>query len=365
MYRFTVLFDQVEDPRASNARHSLTSILFIALAATLSGAQTCADMAVFAEEKLDLLAEMVDLPHGPPSHDTFSRVFRLIETDQFEAAFRSFAQAFAQEIGGIDGVVALDGKSLRRAYEKGEQTTPLHIVTAWAADQRIVLGQRVATGRAEVRATLELVSMLRLKGSIVTADALHGTRDMAAAVRAKSGHYVLALKGNRGPLYRATVGLLDDVPPGDAACRTDIGHGRHEERRAWVRPVPAAWASQYGMRDLTAVARIDSVRQVADRPEQGLTRYFMLSRTMPADQALRVVRAHWTIENRLHWLLDVVFDEDQARSRKDHAGPNLALIRRIALSILQRDPRKGSLRGKMKRAGWTDAYLKDLLSQMR
>jgi predicted transposase YbfD/YdcC len=364
MQPFITIFQELEDPRAGNARHDLTELLLIALAATLCGAQSCADMAEFGQDKEEVLRQVLRLEHGVPSHDTFSRVFRLIASDRFEQVFCRFAAAFAHAIGTPHGVVAIDGKSLRRAFEKGAKATPLHLVCAWAAEQRIVLGQRLARGRGEVRAALELVGLLQLKGCIVTADALHGHRAMAAAVRERGGDYTLAIKGNRGPLLAAARALLEDAGPDACATTAETAHGRKEERRAVVVEVPDPIARQLNVDGLTAVGRIDSWRQLNQKEEQ-TTRFFLLSQRFAPEQLLRIVRAHWTIENSLHWVLDVVFDEDRARSRKDNGAANLAVIRRLALNILNADPYKASIRRKMKRAGWQDAYLFNLLAQMR
>ena len=254
-------FASVPDPRAGNARHDLAEILVIAFAATLCGAETCCDMALFGRAKEPLLREFLALPHGIPSHDTFSRVFRFLDPAAFEMAFRHFTAAFAERLSGRTGlagtVVAIDGKSLAGACEAGARATPLHLVTAWAADQRLVLAQRRAPGRSEVTAALEVVGMLDLLGATVTADALHGTRRMAAAIRARGGDYALVVKGNRGPLHRAMRDLLQGAEP--AARTSETAHGRREERAAVVRPVPPDW-QRFGFEGLAAVARIDSVR---------------------------------------------------------------------------------------------------------
>jgi predicted transposase YbfD/YdcC len=369
MRAFGLFFASVPDPRAGNAQHDLSEVLFIAFVAVLCGAESCAEMAEFGYAKEAALREVLCLGHGIPSHDTFSRIFRRLDPVAFEAAFRRFMAAFAAQLSGLAAtttgqVIALDGKSLRGAFETGARATPLHLVTAWAADQRLVLGQRRAPGRNEIQGALELVSLLDLDGSIVTADALHGNRKMAAAVRTRGGDYVLALKANRGPLYTHTEALFADAQPGESASTAEIGHGRSEERRATVLPIPADVAQQFRFPGLAAVARIEGVRRIgADEDRQ--SRYFVLSRLYPPAEVLRIVRAYWSIENGQHWLLDVVFDEDRARSRKDNAGENLALLRRLALNLLKADTYKASIRRKIKRAGWEDAYLLSLLSQMR
>lgn len=368
-------FTAVPDPRASNARHPLDELLLVALAATLGGAQTCVDIATFAHAKLPLLRRFVRLAHGAPSHDTFSRVFQSLDPVPFEAAFRrfmaAFAEALAHDVCAPDGarILSIDGKSLRGAAETARRTTPLHLVTAWAVEQRLVLAQRHARNRSEVTAAREIIALLDLNDTIVTADALHGSRATAAAILERGGDYALIVKGNRGPLHRAAQDLLGEAGPEDAACTSQTAHGRHEERRAWVRAVPG-WAERYGFAGLRAVARIDSLRRSTGHSphtdsQTRQTRYVALSQTLDPAEALRVVRAHWSIENDQHWLLDVAFREDDILTRNTNAAQNLALLRRLALNILRQDPMKASLHTKRQRAGWDDAYLERILTQMR
>ena len=368
MSDISTLFEGLVDPRAANVRHKLTDVLLIALMATLCGAQLCSDMALFARSKLDMLRQIMPLPHGPPSHDTFSRVFRLLDPEAFETLFRRFAAGFAEQLaaqqGLAGGVVALDGKSLACAAEAGARCTPVHLVTAWAAEQRLVLAVKRAPGRSETTAALDLVGTLDLTGSTVTADALHGTRVMSAAIRAQGGDYALAIKGNRGPLHRAMQALMADPDPAQAAQTIDAAHGRNEQRRAWTTNAPNGWAERFGFADLNAIVRVDAVRRLGHTEERH-SRFYALSRYMPPAEALQVVRAHWTIENGQHWTLDVLMDEDRVRARTDNAAENLARLRRLALNLLRVDPDKTSLRGKIKKAGWQDTYLLTLLSHMR
>jgi predicted transposase YbfD/YdcC len=367
MRGFQDLFEVVPDPRRSNVSHGLPEILLIAFAALLCGAETCVDIAEFGEAKQDLLRQFMDLGHGTPSHDTFSRVFRLLDPLAFEKAFRRFTGAFAAtlEHQGIAGpVIAIDGKSLRGAVDVARRTMPLHLVTAWAVDHRLVLSQRRAPNRSEVTAAREIIALLDLAGCTVTADALHASRATASAIRARGGDYALVIKGNRGPLHEAIRDLLANPDPEQAASTSETAHGRYEERRAWVTPVPIEWARRHGFEDLCAVARIDSLRRSKGQ-EQTDTRFAIFSRLLPPNEALRVIRAHWTIENQQHWLLDVAFGEDRIHTRSDHCAENLALLRRLALNLLQHDPRKLSIRVKIKRAAWSDEYLASLIAQMR
>ena len=210
MAGIAVLFADIVDSRAANTRHSLTDILLIAFAATLCGVENCSDMAMFAKVKADVLGQFVCLDHGTPSHDTFSRVFRLLDPAAFEQAFARFTAAFARARSpdGVGPVIAIDGKSLRGAVDTARPSTPLHLVTAWATEQRVVLHQQVAVNRSEVSAARQIIGLLDLTGCIVTADALHGNRDTAAAIRAKGGDYALVIKGNRGPLHNAAKALF-------------------------------------------------------------------------------------------------------------------------------------------------------------
>jgi len=202
MDRFAECFEDLPDPRADNALHDLTELLFIALMATLCGATSCTDMALFARLKAYLWQDMLELKHGLPSHDTFSRVFRMLDPQAFETAFRRFMEAFAKgaKIARPKGVIALDGKALRRGYERGKSHMPPVMVTAWAAQTRMALANVLAPNNNEAAGALQLLELLQLKGCVVTADALHCHRGMAKAIVARSGDYVLAVKDNQPAL---------------------------------------------------------------------------------------------------------------------------------------------------------------------
>lgn len=367
MRGFISIFRDVEDPRAENARHDLLELLFIALAAVLCGAENCADMAEFGLAKEDVLREVLRLEHGIPSHDTFSRVFRLMDPMAFEAAFRRFMAAFAGS-KRLKGVVAIDGKALKGAFARGAKATPLHLVNVWAAEQRLALAQRQAPGRNEVAAAVEIVKLLSLKGCIVTVDALHCHRAMAQAVLDRGGEYVLALKDNQSALFADAKRLLAAARNADTCTsETKAAHDRLERRGATV-VADKALAEVHDFAGIRAVARVDAWRHPAGRPDgpdEVTSRYFLLSRPLPAARLMEVVRTHWTIENQLHWVLDVVFDEDRARNRKDHGPQNIALLRKLALNLLRSHPDKASIRRKIKKAGWDDMFLLSILGHMR
>jgi predicted transposase YbfD/YdcC len=364
MRGFISIFEAVEDPRAGNARHDLLELLFIALAAVLCGAESCADMADFGEAKEDVLREVLRLEHGVPSHDTFSRVFRLLDPEAFEEAFARFMGAFAKS-NRLKGVVAIDGKAIRGAFAKGAKATPLHLVNVWAAEQRLALAQRLAPGRNEVAGALEAVKLLSLKGSIVTVDALHCHRGMAQAILEAKGRYALALKENQSSLFAAVERRFATSDKAQSfGSELQSSHGRSEQRTARVL-TDATLAEIHDFPGIRALAKVDSLRRIEGKSDEIKTRYFLLSYPFPADQLLRIVRTHWTIENQLHWVLDVVFDEDGARNRKDNGPQNIALVRKIALNLLRSHPDKASIRRKIKKAGWDDMFLLSILAQMR
>ena len=360
------VFRRLPDPRAGNARHDLCEILFIALAATLCGAESCAEIAEFGQSKEGFLRLLLPLEHGIPSHDTFSRVFRMLQPDAFEKAFRRFIAGFAKANKmKITGVVAVDGKALRGAFDRGRQATPLHMVNVWAVEARICLAQRKAPGRNESAGAMEVLAALDLDGCIITADALHCHRGFAATVLARGGDYVLALKGNRSKLFAAAEQHFKRSGERSTAERIEPStHDRHEKRTATLLRAGRFDAADFP--GVKAIGRITSRRRgqgkAADRV---VVRYFLLSKYVSARRLLAIVRSHWSIENQLHWVLDVIMNEDGNRARKDHAPENLATLRRLALNILNAHQDGKSMNRKIKRAGWNDAFLMSLISHMR
>lgn len=365
MKSFAACFADLPDPRAPNALHELRELLFIALLSTLCGGTSCADMALFARTKKYLLKPVLTLRYGLPSHDTFSRVFRLLDPKAFEQCFQRFMAAFAQaaNIPAPQGVVALDGKALRRGYERGKSHMPPVMVSAWGAQTRMALANTLAEGNNEALAARQLVELLQLKGCVVTADALHCHRAMAKAIVERGGDYVLAVKDNQPALLAdAKAAIAAAVRKGSKPIATvDADHGRTDKRTVVVANVKEMGA-KHDFPGLAAVARITSKRG----KDKAVTRYFLMSQAYDRSTVLRIVRQHWTIENSLHWPLDVLLDEDLARNRKDNGPANLAILKRLALNVARAQPDKDlSLRAKLKRAGWDDRYLFDMLSHMR
>jgi predicted transposase YbfD/YdcC len=257
--------------------------------------------------------------------------------------------------------VAIDGKALRGAYERGRKAVPLHLVNIWAAEARLVIGQRLAPSRNEVLGAQQALHLLCLDGCIVTADALHCRADTAQAILDTGADYALALKANQPMLLAQAQALIETADAGMQATQAPhISHDRLEARSAVVVPAPAL-----AFPGVMAVARIVTQRQTGPEPEPPIVRWFLLSTVLPAQRMLEVARTHWTIENQLHWVLDVDFNEDAARSRKDNAPQNIALLRKLALNILRQHPDKGSIKAKIKRAAWNDEFLISLIAHMR
>ena len=360
------IFREVRDPRDFNAQHDLPAMLFIGLSATLCGGKSCVDFADFAAANEATFAEIVDLKHGPPSHDCFSRVFRLLDPGEMAQVFTRFMTALRQGLGlgAAKGVVAVDGKRLRRGYERGRAFMPPLMVSVWDAETRLSLATRHAPGSDEVAATLAALKALVLKGCIVTADALHCHPRMAAEVRATGAHYALKLKGNHAPLFtsvQAAFAKADAEGKLDFYEESDSGHDRRERRRASVIARPA---DAPVFPDLSAVGRIEVERQANDKFAKSV-HYVVLSKRLTPKRMLEVTRMHWSVENQLHRTLDVVFYEDDARTRKNFAPQNLAVLRRIALDILRSHPDNRSVGRKMKFAAWNKSFFFELFTHLQ
>jgi predicted transposase YbfD/YdcC len=367
MERFIAILREVRDPRDFNAQHDCASMLFIALIATLCGAKSCVDIADFAAANEDDLAEIVELPHGAPSHDSFSRLFRLLDPEEMSKSFQAFAAALRQGLGlkPAKGVVNVDGKSLRRGYERGRAFMPPLMVSVWDAQTRLSLAARASGDGNEAAAALKALQSLDLKGCTVTADALYCHAKMAEAVRAKGAHYAFKLKANEPLLHAcAQQTFAAAAARGDLAFyeTSDRAHDRFERRRASVVAPPKNGPSFPG---LALFGRIECERRAANGKTTLHTHYVALSKRLSPKAMLETIRMHWSVENNLHWPLDVVFDEDDARTRKNHAPQNLSIIRRMALDILRAHPDNRSIARKMKLAAWSKPFLFELFTHMQ
>jgi predicted transposase YbfD/YdcC len=313
-------------------------------------------MALFAKAKEPYLRGFLKLANGLPSHDTFSRLFRRLDPDQFRAVFQRFMAKFSEQ---CQGVIAIDGKVLRRSFDKASGKSALHMVSAWGCEQRLVLAQIATDVKSnEITAVPKLLAMLSLKGTIATVDALNCQRPIAEQIVKQEGDYALALKGNQGSLHDDVRLYLDDPACIAATSKPAVkaDHGRIETRTATV-SADIAWLQEvHQWPGLKAIGKVVRIRETPTKTTTE-TAYYLLSVALSPDRLNEVVRQHWGVENRLHWRLDVTMNEDQDRTRLGNGPHNLAILRHMALNAMQKEGSKGSLRGKIKRAGWEDAYL--------
>jgi predicted transposase YbfD/YdcC len=341
-------------------------MIAIAIAGVLCGADGWVQIAQFGRAKRAWLEQFLELPHGIPAHDTFGRVFSLLQPEAFEACFRAWVETLREVIPGE--VVAIDGKTLRRSHDRGKGLAALHLVSAWATANRVVLGQVATDAKSnEITAIPQLLELLQLNGCIVTIDAMGCQTKIAERIVAQGGAYVLALKGNQGVLAaeveEAFIGAdARDYADVDSQFLETVeqGHGRRETRRYRTLgdlsgvPRSALWAA------MNMIGMVESEREVAGTLTRE-TRFYIGCIGTDAKTFAGAVRAHWGVENRLHWSLDVSFNEDASRVRDPEARENLALIRRLALTRLQHDETKLGIHSKRMKAAWDERYLTKLV----
>jgi predicted transposase YbfD/YdcC len=364
---FTSHFDKLTDPRINRSkRHELLDMLILAVCATLGGANGWADIARFSKAKLSFFRQFLELPNGVPSHDTFGRVFARLDPAGLLACIQGWLAAFRAAVDRE--LVAIDGKTLRGSFDAAGGQQPLHLVSAWASQARLVLGQVAVHEKSnEITAIPALLELLDLKGCIVTIDAMGCQKDIAAAIRAQEADYVLAVKDNQPTLHQLvqeTFGaeVDGDTPTARHYKTVERNHGRNETREYVVTAAPARLLEWDEWQDVRSIGMVLRTREVNGVVSEEVGCY--LSSLPPKVKTFaRAVRSHWSIENRLHWSLDVTFAEDQSRVRKDHAPANLGMLRRLTLSILQQDTSvKDNLRGKRLSAGWDERVLLKILA---
>jgi predicted transposase YbfD/YdcC len=364
-------FSELEDPRIDRTKqHKLIDILVIAICAVICGSDSWVDVATFGEAKREWFERYLELPNGIPSHDTFNRVFNRLDPEQFSRCFIRWINASSKLIGGQ--VIAIDGKVLRRSHDRGIGKAAIDMVSAWASVNHLVLGQvKVDEKSNEITAIPELLHALEVAGCIITIDAMGCQTEIAGLITEKGADYVFALKENQGGLHDDVELLFDDLEASDYRAYTfdyhktvDKGHGRIEIRECWTISDRQVLQYLHGYEKwprLATVCRIRSQRIIGD--ERSIEDRYYIASIQGAQKVLESVRSHWGIENKVHWTLDIAFDEDRCRVRKDHGAENFAILRHIALNLLkQEQTSKRSIHGKRLLAGWNEDYLGKVLA---
>jgi predicted transposase YbfD/YdcC len=361
-------FGGLQDPRLKRRRlHNLCDMIAIALCAVICGAESWEDVAEYGRQKRAWLRTFLCLANGIPSHDTFNRVFRLLRPDHFQACFARWMQALVESTAGR--IVAIDGKTLRHSFDRAAGKSALHMISAWAVENGVSLGQRACDEKSnEITAIPELLQLLELEGAIVTIDAMGCQKEIARAIRERGADYLLAVKTNQPRLYEDVQATFDEALEGKRGkdyqqwTTTERGHGRHEQRIYVVVRDLSKIRDRELWTDLHSLVAVYTERTI-DGETTTEARYYISSCSGSVRQEARAIRRHWGIENSLHWSLDVTFGEDAHCLRKDHGPENMATLRRAALSLIKQERvETGSLRRKRMRAGWNDAYLEKLLN---
>jgi len=363
---FLEYFKDLPDPRQrGKVVYPLDEVLLLCLLAVLAGSEAITDIARFGEKKLDLLRRFRPFRDGTPAHDHLGDILATLDAEQFQRCFVAWVAALT---GAPADVIAIDGKTVRRSGHKKGAKAPIHMVSAFAARQRLVLGQvKVAEKSNEIVAIPALLEMMAIEGAIVSIDAMGCQRDISATIIAKKADYVLALKGNQGTL-REDVQLFATEQKANGFKDTKVSHdktvdgdhGRIETRVCTVFHDVAWLQERHDWPGLQRVIMVESTREIGDKVEQE-TRFYITSLVWVASQLGPIVRAHWAVENSLHWVMDMIFRDDECRVRTDHAPANFTTIKHMALNLIRRAPGKDSIRLRRKVAAWDDDFLASLI----
>lgn len=364
-------FESLPDPRHTrNRRHLLADVITIAVCGVIVGCSGPSSIARWARTKKDWLKEVLALPNGIPSRDCIRRILTTLKPEAFQTCFQSWIASLVSEDEETRPTIAIDGKTMRRSHDRSLGLGPLHLVSAWASEHGLVLGQVATEEKSnEITAIPALIDRIDVKGAIVTIDAMGCQKDIARKIVDAKGDYVLAVKDNQPKLHEAIKELFSDEREGDLVKMphrehqtSEKGHGRKDERYYVLAKIPRNFPLKDQWPSIKAVGMAVRVTEKSDGTTSGDVRYFITSCYLSGKRFAQAVRGHWGIENSLHWVLDVTFDEDQSRTRKRRIADNLSWLRRLAISLLKRHPANDSIKGKSQIAGWSNEFLMQVLT---
>lgn len=360
-------FEDLDDPRQSGkVAYPLDEMLLQCLLAVLAGAESWVEIAAFGKRKLDFLRRFAAFEEGTPSHDQLGNLFAALDAEAFQSCFIAWVGSLSKL--GPD-IVAIDGKTLRRSYQEGGAKAPIHMISAFSSRQRMVLGQRkVADKSNEITAIPELLDLLTVKGAIVTIDAMGCQKEIAAKIVGKGADYILALKGNQGSLRDDVEEFFTEQKErgfADAAMSRhqtlEKSHGRIETRTTSAVDATGWLTKRHGFADLKSIVMVESIREIVGGRTEQETRYYISSLGPDAPRQGNAIRAHWAVESH-HWVMDMVFRDDECRIRRDNAPANFATIKHIAANLMRAKADQNSMRVKRRLAAWDDAYLESLVT---
>jgi predicted transposase YbfD/YdcC len=368
-------FESLPDPRDTrNRRHLLVDVIVIAVCGVIVGCEGPTAIERWAKAKKDWLGQLLELPNGIPSRDCLRRVLSALKPGAFQECFqRWIAECLTGDADGSHRTIAIDGKTMRRSHDRAGGLGPLHLVSAWASEQGIALGQIATEEKSnEITAIPELIDQIDIQGAVVTIDAMGCQKEIAKKIKGGGGDYVLAVKDNQPKLHQAiqeffVEAMEDDLGPVSHRCHEthETGHGRIDDRYYYLAKLPDDFAFKKQWPGVKAIGMAVRITEKSDGTTSKDVRYFIASRYLSGKRFAQSVRGHWAIENSLHWVLDVTFNEDQSRARERHLADNLSWLRRFGISLLKQHPSKDSIKGKSQIAGWSNDFLMQVLATQR
>ncbi len=365
-------FESLPDPRHTrNGRHLLVDVMVIAVCGVIVGCEGPTAIERWAKAKKDWLGQLLELPHGIPSRDCLRRVLSALKPGVFQECFqRWIAECLTSDADGSHRTIAIDGKTMRRSHDRAGGLGPLHLVSAWASEQGIALGQIATEEKSnEITAIPELIDRIDIQGAVVTIDAMGCQKEIAKKIVKGGGDYVLAVKDNQPKLRQAIQEFFVETMEDDLGSVShhrhethETGHGRRDDRYYYLAKLPDDFAFKKQWPNVKAIGMAIRITEKSDGTTSQDVRYFIANRYLSGKRFAQSVRGHWAIENSLHWVLDVTFNEDQSRARERHMADNLSWLRRFGISLLKQHPSKHSIKGKSQIAGWSNDFLTQVLT---